>query len=59
MQLCHIQTHPQGDPASEPWLEGEPAVFEFFRAHPELMDPDLAKLINLDYWSKILICAAA
>jgi len=50
--LRFSQAHPEGNPASEPWLEGNAAVFEFFKAHPELLDPDLLKLINLDFLIK-------
>ena len=39
-------------PAGFPAQAGRPAVFEFFKAHPDLFDPDLAQLIDLDYLVK-------
>jgi len=52
LEMKFVQAHPEGNPASEPWLEGNAAVFEFFKAHPELLDPDLLKLINLEFLIK-------
>ena len=37
---------------AEPIYVSRPETFEFFKAHPELLDPDLVGWINLDYLLK-------
>jgi transcriptional regulator with XRE-family HTH domain len=39
----------EGDPKAEPRGRATVDTFEFFKNHPELLDHDLARLINLDF----------
>jgi transcriptional regulator with XRE-family HTH domain len=40
------------EPGAVPTHRGRVEVFEFFKTHPELLDPDLGRLINLDFLIK-------
>jgi hypothetical protein len=42
----------EGDPKAEPRGRATVATFEFFKNHPEQLDLDLARLINLDFLLK-------
>jgi DNA-binding XRE family transcriptional regulator len=46
--LKGIDQVPDAEPATVVGID----VFEFFKAHPEFLDPDLASLINLDFLIK-------
>jgi DNA-binding XRE family transcriptional regulator len=50
-ELEELKQH-DGDPEAEQLKCVGPNVFEFFKNHPELLDPDLGRLINLDFLVK-------
>lgn len=42
----------EGDPKAKPTGEATITTFEFFKHHPELLDLDLARVINLEFLIK-------
>ncbi len=50
-ELDELKQH-DGDPEAEQLKCVSPNTFEFFKSHPQLLDPDLGRLINLDFLIK-------